>query len=97
MSRQPKFCGYYWQMITTNDQGTAMGNVDTLNLIQDSLLRRMRTMHSLYYQAVSTMELHHVNHFERGRGTAHRVLALPLHQHAGRHLHGNLRRTAHLE
>ena len=52
-------------MIATNDQGTAMGNVDTLNLIQDSLLRRMRTMHSLYYQAVSTMELHHVNHFER--------------------------------
>ncbi|WP_419849103.1 hypothetical protein [Candidatus Poriferisocius sp.] len=42
-----------------------MGNVDTLNLIQDSLLRRMRTMHSLYYQAVGTMELHHVNHFER--------------------------------
>lgn len=42
-----------------------MGNVDTLNLIQDSLLRRMRTMHSLYYQAVDTMELHHVNHFER--------------------------------
>ncbi len=32
---------------------------------QDSLLRRMRTMHSLYYQAVDTMELHHVNHFER--------------------------------
>ncbi|MCY3862229.1 MAG: hypothetical protein OXG67_09745 [bacterium] len=52
-------------MIATNDPGTAMGNVDTLNLIQDSLLRRMRTMHSLYYQAVSTMELHHVNHFER--------------------------------
>ena len=42
-----------------------MGNVDMLNLIQDSLLRRMRTMHSLYYQAVGTMELHHVNHFER--------------------------------
>ncbi|WP_419847920.1 hypothetical protein [Candidatus Poriferisocius sp.] len=42
-----------------------MGNVDTLNLIQDSLSRRMRTMHSLYYQAVGTMELHHVNHFER--------------------------------
>lgn len=52
-------------MIATNDQGTVMGNVDTLNLIQDSLLRRMRTMHSLYYQAGSTMELHHVNHFER--------------------------------
>jgi hypothetical protein len=32
---------------------------------QDSLLRRMRTMHSLYYQAVDSMDLHHVNHFER--------------------------------
>ncbi len=31
----------------------------------DSLYRRMRTMHSLYYQAVETMELEHVNHFER--------------------------------
>ena len=31
----------------------------------DSLYRRMRTMHSLYYQAVDTMELEHVNHFER--------------------------------
>jgi len=37
----------------------------TLNLVQDSLLRRMRTMHGLYYQAVSTMDLDHVNHFER--------------------------------
>ena len=36
-----------------------------LNLVQDSLLRRMRTMHGLYYQAVSTMDLDHVNHFER--------------------------------
>ena len=36
-----------------------------LDLIQDSLLRRMRTMHGLYYQAVSTMELKHVNHLER--------------------------------
>lgn len=36
-----------------------------LPLIQDSLLRRMRAMHSLYYQAVDTMELEHVNHFER--------------------------------
>jgi hypothetical protein len=25
----------------------------------------MRTMHSLYYQAVDTMDLEHVNHFER--------------------------------
>ena len=37
----------------------------TLNLVQDSLLRRMRTMHGLYDQAVSTMDLDHVNHFER--------------------------------
>jgi hypothetical protein len=33
--------------------------------IQDSLYRRMRTMHSLYYQAVESMDLDHVNHFER--------------------------------
>jgi hypothetical protein len=31
----------------------------------DSLRRRMRTMHSLYYQAVDTMDIEHVNHFER--------------------------------
>jgi len=31
----------------------------------DSLYRRMRTMHSLYYQAVDTMDLEQVNHFER--------------------------------
>lgn len=36
-----------------------------LTLIQDSLLRRMRTMHSLYHQAVDSMGLEHVNHFER--------------------------------
>ena len=35
------------------------------NLLLDSLQRRMATMHGLYYQAVDTMELHHVNHFER--------------------------------
>ena len=34
-------------------------------LILDSLQRRMATMHSLYYQAVDTMDLDHVNHFER--------------------------------
>ena len=33
--------------------------------ILDSLQRRMATMHSLYYQAVDTMEISHVNHFER--------------------------------
>ncbi len=31
----------------------------------DSLQRRMRAMHSLYYQAVDSMEIEHVNHFER--------------------------------
>ena len=34
-------------------------------LVLDSLQRRMRAMHSLYYQAVGSMELEHVNHFER--------------------------------
>jgi hypothetical protein len=34
-------------------------------LILDSLQRRMRAMHSLYYQATETMGLEHVNHFER--------------------------------
>ena len=36
-----------------------------LDLLLDSLQRRMRTMHSLYYQAVGSMDLEHVNHFER--------------------------------
>src|SRR5512140_969739 len=35
------------------------------DLVLDSLQRRMATMHSLYYQAVDTMDLDHVNHFER--------------------------------
>lgn len=34
-------------------------------LILDSLQRRMKAMHSLWYQAVDTMDLEHVNHFER--------------------------------
>ena len=34
-------------------------------LLVDSLARRMRAMHSLYYQAVDSMDLDHVNHFER--------------------------------
>ena len=63
---------------------TSTPNTATMNLLQDSLLRRMRTMHSLYYQAVDTMELEHVNHFERAGVSADRVLAVPLHEHAGR-------------
>jgi len=35
------------------------------DLILDSLQRRMAAMHSLYYQAVGSMDLDHVNHFER--------------------------------
>jgi DinB superfamily len=31
----------------------------------DSLQRRMRAMHSLYYDAVATMDIDQVNHFER--------------------------------
>jgi hypothetical protein len=34
-------------------------------LLRDSLRRRMRAMHSLYADAVATMTLDHVNHFER--------------------------------
>jgi len=34
-------------------------------LVLDSLRRRMRAMHSLYHQAVSTMTIDDVNHFER--------------------------------
>jgi len=35
------------------------------DLILDSLQRRMKAMHSLYHQAVATMDIEHVNHFER--------------------------------
>jgi hypothetical protein len=34
-------------------------------LLLDSLRRRMRAMHSLYEDALATMDLSHVNHFER--------------------------------
>jgi hypothetical protein len=36
-----------------------------LDLLLDSLQRRMATMHGLYYQAVGSMGPEHVNHFER--------------------------------
>jgi hypothetical protein len=42
------------------------GDATTIpDLLLDSLQRRMRAMHSLYADAVSTMDLGHVNHFER--------------------------------
>lgn len=37
----------------------------TTDLVLDSLQRRMRAMHSLWEQAVATMDLEHVNHVER--------------------------------
>lgn len=36
-----------------------------MTLLLDSLRRRMRAMHSLYEDALATMDLDHVNHFER--------------------------------
>jgi hypothetical protein len=36
-----------------------------MDLLLDSLRRRMRAMHSLYEDAIATMDLSHVNHFER--------------------------------
>jgi hypothetical protein len=35
------------------------------DLVLDSLRRRIRAMHSLYYDAVATMDVDQVNHFER--------------------------------
>ena len=37
----------------------------TQDLVLDSLQRRMKALNSLYYDAVDTMTLDHVNHFER--------------------------------
>jgi hypothetical protein len=39
--------------------------VDEMELLLDSLRRRMRAMHSLYEDALATMGPEHVNHFER--------------------------------
>jgi hypothetical protein len=35
------------------------------DLVLDSLQRRMKALHSLYHDAVDTMTIEHVNHFER--------------------------------
>ncbi len=40
-------------------------SVPDTTLLLDSLRRRMRAMHSLYADALATMTLDHVNHFER--------------------------------
>jgi hypothetical protein len=40
-------------------------STDGAALVLDSLQRRMRAMHSLYEQAIESMDLEHVNHVER--------------------------------
>ena len=42
-----------------------MTSTATAPLVLDSLQRRMRALHSLYEDAVDTMTIEHVNHFER--------------------------------
>lgn len=42
-----------------------MKDASDLTLLHDSLLRRMRTMHSLYVEAVDTMDLEQVNHVDQ--------------------------------
>src|ERR1019366_9234439 len=44
------------------------GATMTDTIVLDSLQRRMRAMHSLYYDAIATMDLEQVNHFERQGG-----------------------------
>jgi hypothetical protein len=51
--------------MTTPSATTPSTTSGISDLLMDSLQRRMRTMHSLYYQAVATMGPEHVNHFER--------------------------------
>jgi hypothetical protein len=40
-------------------------SVPSTDLVLDSLQRRMKALHSLYEQAITTMDLSHVNHVER--------------------------------
>ncbi|HTH04291.1 MAG TPA: hypothetical protein VL916_00420, partial [Ilumatobacteraceae bacterium] len=42
-----------------------MTSTATAPVVLDSLQRRMRALHSLYHDAVDTMTIEHVNHFER--------------------------------
>jgi DinB superfamily len=46
-------------------EGMDGGGDGSADLVLDSLQRRMRALFSLYEDAVATMELEHVNHFER--------------------------------
>ena len=65
-------------------------------LILDSLQRRMRAMHSLYDQAVSSMSIEHVNHFERDGVLPIAFSLFSRHQHRGRLVHADRRRPADL-
>ena len=47
--------------VTDRDGGSDAGG----DLLLDSLQRRMHALFSLYYDAVATMDLDQVNHFER--------------------------------
>lgn len=51
--------------MTDTDSADTDSDARQMSLVLDSLQRRMAAMHSLYYQAVDTMDLEHVNHFER--------------------------------
>jgi hypothetical protein len=53
---------YVARMTVTTSGETS---VPDTTLLLDSLRRRMRAMHSLYADALATMTLDHVNHFER--------------------------------
>ena len=44
---------------------TTTSDTATTDLVLDSLRRRLRAMHSLYADALATMDLVHVNHVER--------------------------------
>lgn len=49
----------------TVEKETAPNQLSDGELLVDSLRRRMAAMHTLWYDAVATMDLSHVNHFER--------------------------------
>ena len=55
----------YKLIVEANALALAGGGDRGLDLLLDSLQRRMATMHGLYHQAVGSMDADHVNHFER--------------------------------
>jgi hypothetical protein len=53
------------QIAEDRSDDVALDSAADTGLVLDSLRRRMRAMHSLYADALATMTLDHVNHFER--------------------------------